>query len=637
MSIVSGHVGLRARHVLAAVACALCMLVPAAAYADSFEMPAVGIHATVQPDGTLAVTETRTFEFDDDINGVYWTIPASQNEQGVKSSVQISDVSVAEDGATIPFAPAQSAEAGERGVYTVSTSEDGLELKVFTPQEDGDTAQVTVSYRMTGAVMAWVDTAELYWQFVGPDWEEDSCDVELTVDFAGASASSVSDGSSLHAWAHGPLDGTVAIDEAAHAVRCAVPRVHEGEFAEVRAAFPVSWVPTLQASAEIRLDKILDEEQAWAEEANARREQARTVLAAGSVAQVGLPALFLAIIGYLKYTRGRSPKPVFQETYFRDVPSADHPAVIATFMDDGDVPNRAFVATLMKLTDDRVISLDVQTIEEDGLFGTKQRDEYRLHLVDRDAATDPIDRAALDLYFGDAADGVTEMRFDQMKDAAADDAEGYNDRVENMKAEIRAALETRMLVRTDGGSFKAVAVGIAAALFIASLVFFFATDLANLPAFIISTALLVVAVVVAMTYRVYSQEGVELRERCEALKRWLEDFTRLNEAVPGDLVLWNKLLVMAVALGVSDEVLRQLADAVPRDLREDAYGGYYYPIYWWCYPHGRLHAPTHEMNEVQTASMAEVATSLDSSGAGTGGGFSVGGSGGVGGGGGGTF
>ncbi|MBM6700643.1 DUF2207 domain-containing protein, partial [Bifidobacterium pullorum subsp. saeculare] len=58
------------------------MLVPAAAYADSFEMPAVGIHATVQPDGTLAVTETRTFEFDDDINGVYWTIPTSQNEQG---------------------------------------------------------------------------------------------------------------------------------------------------------------------------------------------------------------------------------------------------------------------------------------------------------------------------------------------------------------------------------------------------------------------------------------------------------------------------------------------------------------------------------------------------------------------------
>ena len=137
---------------------------------------------------------------------------------------------------------------------------------------------------------------------------------------------------------------------------------------------------------------------------------------------------------------------------------------------------------------------------------------------------------------------------------------------------------------------------------------------------------------VACTYRVYSQEGVELRQRCEALKRWFEDFTRLGEAVPSDLVLWDRLLVMAVALGVSDEVLRQLAEAVPRELREDAQGGYYFPVYWWLYPHGGLHSPVHELGHIQTVSMGALASSLDSSGAGLGGGFSVGGGGGGGGG-----
>ena len=130
---------------------------------------------------------------------------------------------------------------------------------------------------------------------------------------------------------------------------------------------------------------------------------------------------------------------------------------------------------------------------------------------------------------------------------------------------------------------------------------------------------------------------MELREKCEALKRWLEDFTRLGEAVPADVTLWNKLLVMAVALGVSDKVLRELADAVPRDVREDYYGGYYYPIYWWCYPHGHLDSPTDSMRAVQAASVAALASSLDTSGSGMGGGFSIGGGGGVGGGGGGTF
>ena len=103
------------------------------------------------------------------------------------------------------------------------------------------------------------------------------------------------------------------------------------------------------------------------------------------------------------------------------------------------------------------------------------------------------------------------------------------------------------------------------------------------------------------------------------------------------MTLWNKLLVMAVALGVSDKVLRELADAVPRDVREDYYGGYYYPIYWWCYPHGHLDSPTDSMRAVQAASVAALASSLDTSGSGMGGGFSIGGGGGVGGGGGGTF
>lgn len=42
----------------------------------------------------------------------------------------------------------------------------------------------------------------------------------------------------------------------------------------------------------------------------------------------------------------------------------------------------------------------------------------------------------------------------------------------------------------------------------------------------------------------------------------------LKEAIPSDLILWNKLLVMGVALGVSKEVLRQLAEAVPPEVRE---------------------------------------------------------------------
>ena len=95
---------------------------------------------------------------------------------------------------------------------------------------------------------------------------------------------------------------------------------------------------------------------------------------------------------------------------------------------------------------------------------------------------------------------------------------------------------------------------------------------------------------------------------------------------------------MAVALGVSDKVLRDLADAVPRDLSQDELGGFYYPVYWWCYPHGSLGSPTRDLSSTYGAiSTAALAASANSSSGGFGGGFSGGGGGGVGGGGGGTF
>ena len=591
---------------------------PVRAHATSYAY-GVDIQAQVQANGDLKVSECRLFDLDDDANGVYWTIPFAQNQQGATSSAVITGVAVDEhDGnGPHPFQRVDAAENGQNGVYTVANEGDNLMLKVFAPHDDGDAFYVTVEYTLTGAVMAWADTAELYWQFIGPDWEDDSENVGLLISFAGADDSGVAAqaGQNLRAWGHGPLDGSVALDAAASRVRMEMPRVQSGEFAEARVVFPTAWVPALAASSEERLPTILEEEQAWADEANARRERARAIVGAGSAVQVSIPAIFLAIVSYLKFTRGRSPKPVFQETYFRDVPSADHPAVIAAFMENGDVPDRAFVATLMKLTDERVIALEVQTVETDGLFGTKQEERYCLRLLDRAAATDPIDRAALQLYFGDADEGVTEVPFDQVKYRAEHDTEAYKQLVDDFKGHITAQLEMRSLVRDDGGTFRATALGIAIALAIASFIFFMFSDLANPAAFAISILLLIVATVVGVTYRVYSQEGVELRERCVALKRWLEDFTRLNEAVPSDLILWNKLLVMAVALGVSDEVLRQLADAVPRELREDLYGGYYYPVYWWCYPYGRLNSPTDSMRSVQAASLAALASSLDTSGA----------------------
>lgn len=634
------------------VALAVTFAFPHAAHADTYALPSVHIQAQVMENGDLFVTEARTFEFEDSVNGVYWDIPLVQNEQGAPSSITVLSVHELDDApeneaearrAAQPMREVPSANAGDSDAYTVENQGDSLRLKVFLPREDGDEATVWVSYMIEGAVMAWPDTAELYWQFIGSEWEEDAENVYLDVTFAGAAGLTSEVGTDTmrmpRAWGHGPLDGEVAIDYVGEdientTITLTAPRVHAGQFAEVRATFPTWWVPGLAPAGEPRLDIIEAEEREWAQAANAERARARAIVMVGTAALVGAPAIMLGVVVYLRKTRYASPKPVFDETYFRDLPSNDHPAVLSALVYSGTVQDCAFVATLMKLTDDRVIEIKHETRTEDRFLGLgeKKVEEYSIELAARERITDPIDLAAIDLYFGPDAKNGDEVRF-----GAFQNQESVGEYMQSFKDQVLAELERRNLTNLAPDTFRYAPAALAALFVFGCIAFAIFTDGVNLPLIILGGALAIAAAVIAERTNVHSSEAVELLNRCQALERWLEDFTNLDDAVPDDLILWNKMLVLAVAFGVSDEVLRQLADAVPVDRRVDENGMYYYPSYWWYYSHGGLHSPMSEMHDAYQATVAELASSSNSSAGGFGGGFSGGGGGGVGGGGGGTF
>lgn len=613
------------------------VLMPAAAWADGFSMDRVDISAVVGEDGRLQVTERRDFDFDNDVNGVFWTIPVGSNQQGRATSIEVTGMTEESGGSEATYRREDAALSGDRGVYSVSEEGGTLTVKVFSPHEDGDQATYTLSYTIDGAVMSWADTAELYWKFVGDGWDEPSENVTLTVTFAGAASSGVaartgSDDANLRAWGHGPLTGDVTLDAGTNTVTYTAPEVSPGSFAEARIAFPVSWVPGLSASGESRLSQILSEERAWADEANAQRERARSIAGGARVAAIGGPVAFLAAIIALKRVRGRKNKAAFDETYLRDVPSNDHPAVIAAFMQDGNVDNEAIVSTLMRLTDDKVVAISKTSRTRRGLFGDKVEGDYLL-VVDpdrRESLSDKIDREALDVYFDERG----KVAFSEMTEDAKKRPEEYAARWSSFQVTVKARLEARNLVASTG-----VVAGVLSCLLavLLAVVCVGATIYTDDPLPLVGLPFCLAGGIIGCTFRRYTQQGAELRARCLALKRWLEDFTRLGEAVPGDVVLWNRLLVLAVALGVSDRVLEELAAATPREFEEGYQGGYYYPAWWWVSSHGSLGSPASSLGAASPVSLSQLASSSSSSGDGFGGGFSGGGGGGVGGGGGGTF
>lgn len=628
--------------ICALVACAL-LLLPAVARADGYSMTQTYISATVEADGSLTVVEGRQFDFDDDINGVFWEINTGTNQQGGAAGVDV--LSVEEEDTA--FNKVDSANKGDSGVYTVEQTGDGVRIKVFSPHESGDSAIYYVSYTMTGAVMNWADTAELYWKFVGDGWSADSDDVEMEVRFANAAAGTAAvKGDNFRAWGHGPLTGDVSLDEDEPMVTYTIPCVHQGEFAEARIAFPSDWVPQLAASGEERMSTILSEEKEWADEANARREHARAIASAIAVVCVVVAVAYTGVIVMLKLRRPK-PKPLFQDEYFRDVPSADHPAVLAALMSWNDVPDQAYIATLMKLTDDRVIKLEeaTETKKKGLLRREKEEQTYRITVTDeawKAAKKDGIDRDVLKVFFAGVKpdkDGVRSRTFSELEEYASERTSSVGDKLEDYQNTVKGKLADSEYVASDGivAMVFCLVLGILIAFVPMGSIFFTDGAQVNIIAAVISVPIVLVGIGVGLTFRRFTPEGAEVAARCKALKHWLEDFTRLKEAVPGDLVLWNKLLVMGVALGVSKEVLRQLAEAVPPEVREA--DGFYdnYPCYWWYYHHYGIDSPLDLFNDVYHESIRELASSSDSSSGGGGGGFSGGGGGGVGGGGGGTF
>lgn len=640
----------RQRHLFARFA-SVCVLVtlallllPVAAHADGYSMTQTYISATVEADGSLTVVEGRQFDFDDDINGVFWEINTGTNQQGGTAGVDVLSV---EEGDTA-FNKVDSANKGDSGVYTIEQASDGVRIKVFSPHESGDSAIYYVSYTMTGAVMNWADTAELYWKFVGDGWSADSDDVEMEVRFANAAAGTAAvKGDNFRAWGHGPLTGDVSLDADEPMVTYTIPCVHQGEFAEARIAFPGDWVPQLAASGEERMSTILSEEKEWADEANARRAHARMIANALAVLSVVAAVAFTGTIVMLKL-RKRKPKPLFQDEYFRDVPSADHPAVLSALMSWNEVPDQAYIATLMKLTDDRVIKLEQATVTKakKGLLGREKEEQtYRITVTDeawKAAKKDGIDRDVLKVFFAGVKpdkDGARSRTFSELEEYASERTVSVGDKLEDYQTTVKGKLEGRELIASDGSVALVAGLVLGVIIVFSILGSLFYTDFAeaNVVAAAISIPVTIVGFVLSCTFRRYTPEGAEVAARCKALKHWLEDFTRLKEAVPSDLILWNKLLVMGVALGVSKEVLRQLAEAVPADLRnsDDFYDNY--PCYWWYYHHYGNESPLDSFNDVYHETIRELASSSDSSSGGGGGGFSGGGGGGVGGGGGGTF
>ena len=116
------------------------------------------------------------------------------------------------------------------------------------------------------------------------------------------------------------------------------------------------------------------------------------------------------------------------------------------------------------------------------------------------------------------------------------------------------------------------------------------------------------------------------------MRNYLRDFSQLADAPAGHLVLWERYLVYAVALGVSDDLARGLAARIPAEDTQQFATWYVQPTRAIRRGTDRSATSADGFTSSAVGSFAPPSSS-SSSGSGSGGGFSGGGGGGGGGGG----
>ncbi len=625
---------------------------PRNAYADSYSIDEVIIDATVATDGSVSVKESRTFDFDGSYRGVYWKIPTGDYD-GRTIETTIDSVGEMVDGVYVPFTEGSS---GLDHTYEISDYDSYIRVKLYSAHSS-ENATFVINYTDSNLAARHDDVAVLYWKFVSDGWDVESENVTCTVHLPVPAGRTITPGEDVRAWGHGPLDASVGFD--GNDVVYQVPGVGTSEFAEARITFPESWLSEATSLGGTVLPSILEEEQQWADEANEKRQSARRLLF-GGYGTAGLLTLLTLVLPFTLLARyRRTHKATFDDEYFRDVPTDDHPAVLGMVYHGGKVKDTSFTATLMRLTDLDAIKLELTTFTEKGLFGNeKTKKDYRLSKTAKLATMelDQIDKGAVSTLFSKIGAKSTKHKGDTSKtqsilfsdiEAVAKAHPGsFRAAYDGWKGTVEAEAAKRRLFRSSRSTGMGWVILCAVVSGLLPFLTFVLTSITGawsigMPLMALQAGVFASNCVIATRLKDISDEAIEIKAKLEALRRWLTDFTRLPEAVPRDVVLWNRLLVMAVVLGVAGEVIRQLKVAVPELLNEPDL----MPTYGWYY-HSASLGRAHELfsstyAHAHSVSTMELSSSSFSSGSGSGGGFSSGGGGGGGGfgggGGGGAF
>ena len=590
----------------------------------TLELEQLDFDAQINEDGSMNVTETWNI-YISETNTLFKTFERDNSKYSEITDVEVYEIT---DGANKEFTQIDEEmyHVTKDCYYALNNSNGMFEIAWGVGLDnDSDTRQYKISYKVIDVIAKYNDYSELYWKII-----EDNSNIYINkVNGTIILPSNANKKEDIRVWEHlENLNGEIYVTDL-NKIEFSANDYSGAKYLEIRSLIPNEMITSTgrQYDYDI-LETVLQEENEWAEEANARRERRKDIVQ-GVATFIGVVAIFFTYkifrnIGKLRKLEKKF-KPTTKLEYFRELPyEAATPAEALFIMSRGT--NKAFSssfsANILDLCLNKYVSLE--TMKDVGVF---KSDAVKIELLDKDDSELKPDVKMTLEFLREVAGTNKELTTKDITKYL----EKHLSKVEKLDKKLEKILETE---ETRNGNYNeknhekmntyagiAVLYGVFAFFSIGFIAFFVEMNMLNLipVAIALIITLLINTVILGMMSaraNVLSQKGVDEKERWKAFKKYMEEFSLLKEKEIPALVLWEKYLVFATAFGISEKVLKQLKVVYPEitDMNSMAYN----------------YAYIHMMNSVNIGDCinTSVYSAVGSSGSGAGGGASGGGGGG---------
>ena len=519
----------------------LFFLISIVSFAANYRIEKLDIEANLQKDGSMVVSEAVTYDIDE-INGVYFDIDA-------KGFGELEDLQVFEDEPNT-----SSFKEVDTSNYEVSVSDELYRIKLYSKNQNNIRTFKFV-YKLPEAITVYDDVAQFNRKMVGKEWQQGINYITAKVIIP---VSASYDNSNILVFGHGPLTGEV--DKEGNTVIYRLNNYYPGDFLEAHILMEPEIFSEYNKSKIVHKDmkqELLDMEAKLADEANAERDKARRQpnkfrkLFENQGLMLGVLGSIWGVLMFYIYGIYRRRNRVKNSVgkYLRELPDDSSPALVGSFMTDS-ISGNEILATIVDLIRRKILRLE--TSEEKSI----------ITLVGNTEKLSAQERVIVDIYINDFGDGksLDLKSFGFFQKVPMSTARKF----EKWKTIIQSEMNRKDLV-FEG--FK----GMGENLFYKSLcgiilgIKFFGNILEKAmesKMFLIIIIMGVILFISLTKARYPRKELAEAKDKWQAFKNFLSDYSQLEEAKITSVHLWEQYFVYAVALGVSEKVVKAYKKAL---------------------------------------------------------------------------